>query len=497
MTKGLKRILIVGGIAVFFVVVLLVFKYAFPDKEVDVEVTPTATAAPVYYIVDESGNDLQQMICHYSDGGDLTVNFNRDANGALIYDVTPAADYFPWNTSKFRSMMFTVSSLTAMGLVEENPKDLSVYGLDDPYFSMTLKYPDTTINVYLGNATLDGYAYCYTDVGNTVYTMGSYLAGLISRQMIEYRQIDVFPKYEEDAIYENIDYVYMELRDGTPIEIVLDSEQNIEGNENLTAYMLLQPIVSSANDINVQEKVLDLVATITYVNIFGDIKEDQFAEFGFNKPARIRLEDTSGNVLDLTVGSTDGTNYYCCFTEQYEDFLAGEVDYLTVLLYSPAGFEWLDIKYMDLAVRTIWVQDIHDVKSIKYDMDGTVYTLEIENYDYVTDAGIDVQGVKGTFNGEEIEEVNIKRLYARTLDLREVGVIPDDVDIGKPQHVITLTLHDGRTRKLELYKLNERQYCAIVDNTIRYYIYQSNLQNIFTAFERLLDDRDLPLLYNT
>ena len=497
MTKGLKRVVIAGGIVVVLALLLVAFVLIFPKDDVDPTVTEAPSEQPVIYVINEDGNSLTSMSWHWKNGEELNVRFVRDADGKLTYEAEPESYYFDWNTSKFRSMMFTMTSLASMGIVEEDPKDLSVYGLDDPYFVIELGFADKTLELKLGNPTIQNYAYAMVTGDNRIHMVGSYLAALISRDIVEYRQIDSFPVYEGDEIYDNICRVYMEKRDGTAIEIVTDSAYEMEGNDAMSTYMLLQPVVSSCSDITVREDVLDLVATVAFSKVYGDIEADRLADFGLDKPARLALEDVQGNKSDIMVGATDSNVFFCAFTTQYEDFMAGKIDKLTVLEYSVAGFEPLDIDYMTLLNRTVWVQDIHSVQSIDYDVRGEKYHLEFSFEDYITDANTEAEHVWGDLNGKDIGETNTKRLYARTLNLREVGTVADDVALGNAEVTVTLNLREGGTRELKMYKLNDRQYCAVVDGEQRFYIYRSNLENITDAFTRLMDDRDLALLYDT
>ncbi|MCR5041672.1 MAG: hypothetical protein K6C36_06205, partial [Clostridia bacterium] len=296
---------------------------------------------------------------------------------------------------------------------------------------------------------------------------------------------------------EKINYVYIEKRDGTPIEIVADPTYDMEGNKAMSNYMLLQPVLSSAVDMNIRENVLDKVATIAFSKVYGDIEADRLADFGLDRPARVRLQDVEGNTSDIMVGSTDSNVYFCAITKQYEDFKAGAIDKLTVLEYRNSGFEPIDIDYMTLVNRTIWVQEIHTVQSIEYEYEGSVRHVDFTFEDYITDANTEAVHVFGALDGKDLGEQNTKRLYARTLNLREIGTVSDDVALGEAEITVRLKLVDGGQRELKLYRLNDRQYCAVVDGQQRYYVYRTNVRNITEAIARLDDDRDLALLYDT
>jgi hypothetical protein len=142
-------------------------------------------------------------------------------DGTYSYSAAPKDAFFDYNTSKFRSMMYTMTSLTATALVEEEPEDLSIYGLDKPQFSMEISFKNgDKTTLYVGNETpIAGNYYVITDKVNTVYTIGNYLSSLVMRRPIMYRYIEIFPTYEDEDIYTNINYVGITRRDGTAIDI--------------------------------------------------------------------------------------------------------------------------------------------------------------------------------------------------------------------------------------------------------------------------------------
>jgi hypothetical protein len=300
----------------------------------------------------------------------------------------------------------------------------------------------------------------------------------------------------DEDIYANIDWVKLTQRDGTDIEIMLDTDLSMEGNITSSAYVMLSPTVASCNDENVQKNILDVVASLKFHGVVMDIPADKLSEYGFSNPARLQMRDISGNFIDITIGKEFGAYYYAAFTSQYEECKKNGTE-LTLLSYGSEAFSWLDLSYMTIINRTVWIQSIHDVQSVDYNMAGNLYHLELERYDDVTGSGVEVVRTVGTLNGKKLSETNTKRLYGRTLNLRQIGEIPEGADLSDPQYIITMNLMSGDKRVLEMVALNERQYACIVDGVPKYYIYTKNLENLLYAFERLNDDRDIPLIYHT
>ncbi len=498
MSKNIQRIVIAAAVVVVLALTFVLLKFVFPEKEVLVQETPEPTQAPVYYLVHRSGNEVSGITFHYEDGSEFVVLSHRQDNGSYTFTATPEDTFFGYNESRFRSMMFTISSITATSKIEEKPVDLSVYGLDDPRFSMTVSFDDgSSTTVFVGNETpVQNYYYANTDQDDTVYTIGNYLTGLMTRQPYEYLAIDSFPTYENKEIYENLTRFILTRRDGEKTEVVLDKDLNMEGNITSSAYMMVQPFVSPCTSETI-EALLDVLATTSLEAIAGNItSRDQLHEFGLDHPARQYIEDKSGISLELVIGIANENQCIAAIARQYDAFMAGEVDYLTILNYKETNFDWIDLNYMSLQIRTPWIISIHDVDSVIYDFHGEIYEMALYEYDDVTGSGIEVVRTCSHLNGKEVGETNTKRIYSRTLNFRQVSSLPPDTTYAEDySSSITIRLKDGTERFMSFHKINDRQYACKLDGTVEYYIYSSNLNTLQTALERAMDDREVSLVY--
>ncbi len=502
MSKNIRRILIAGIVIAASGLLLVVFMYVFPEpvEDAQLDASPTPTEAPVYYIIKDKGDNVTGMKCNYSDGSAFTIEISLNEDGTYSYSAAPKDAFFDYNTSKFRSMMYTMTSLTATALVEEEPEDLSIYGLDKPQFSMEISFKNgDKTTLYVGNETpIAGNYYVITDKVNTVYTIGNYLSSLVMRRPIMYRYIEIFPTYEDEDIYTNINYVGITRRDGTAIDIRLDSDFSMEGNKASSAYVITSPVLTSCADDQVQTKIMDKVATLKYGNILCDIGADGFKDYGFDKPARLKMTDVSGNSIDIVIGSVNLDSCYAVLGAQYDAYMAGKIDYLTVLTYTASDFDFLDLNYMSVLNRAIWLINIHDVASIVYDMDGKVYDMRLSEYDDVTGSGVEVVRVVGKMNGKDIYEDNTKRIFSRTLNFRVVGTLAEGAKYDEDYtYSITVNLRDGTSHVMTMNRINERQFACIVDGVATYYVYLSNIENLTTALERAMDDREVSLVYTT
>ena len=498
MSKNLRRILIAAAVLVVLILAFVLLKYVFPEKEPVVEITPTPSEAPSYYLIQRSASEVCGFTCLYEDGSAFVVDMAEDADGNQSLTVSPEDGFFGYSAARLRSVMYTVSSVMATSRIEEDPKDLSDYGLDDPSFTMTVRFTDgDSTTVYVGNqAPVQNYYYANTDKDSTVYTIGGYLTGLMSRQPYEYRDIDSFPTYsEKEDIYTSIDHFRVTRRDGVSIEIWLDPDYSMEGNISSSSYMMTQPLVSPCNADNV-EALLENLATLNREAILGDVGADRLAEYGLDRPARIFLEDDLGNQLELVVGTAGEGRCIAAIARQYDALMDGETDELTLLSFTETDFDWIGLNYMSLQIRTPWIVGIRDAAAVIYNFDGEVYDMELYEYDDVTGSGLPVVRTCSHINGKDVGETNTKRIYSRTLNFRQVNSLPEGAVYEEGYNTsITIRLKDGTERVMTFHKMNERQFACSLDGKVEYYIYLSNLTNLRSALERAMDDREVPLVY--
>ena len=497
MSKNIRRILIAAAAFAVLLLALVLLKYVFPEKEPLPEPTPSPTQAPADYLIRRTASEVSGFTCDYRDGSTFTADLTGE-EGEQSVTAFPEDAFFGYSSAKLRSLMYTVSSVVATSKIEEDPKDLSDYGLDEPSFAMTVRFTDgSSTTLFLGNqAPVQNYYYANTDEDSTVYTIGGYLTGLLTRRPYEYREIDSFPAYKEkEDIYTNIRHFRMTRRDGVNIEIFLDPDYSMEGNIILSSYMMTQPFVSPCTADSIED-LLDVLATISMEAILGDITAEQFPEYGFDQPARLFLEDTLGHQLELVIGKVNEGRCYAAIARQYEAFLAGETEYLTLLSFTETDFDWIGLNYMNLQIRTPWVVNIRDAAAVIYDFDGEIYDMELYEYDDVTGSGLPVVRTCSHLNGKDINETNTKRIYSRTLNFRQVNSLPEGASYDEAYTCsITIRLKDGSERVMTFHRMNDRQYACSLDGVAEYYIYLSNLTTLQSALERAMDDREVPLVY--
>lgn len=510
--KSLKTIIIAGVVLVVFIIASIVVVNIPQSSDNTVEETSAAesTAKETAYVINRDYDTLERFTvvptkrevnddtsyAYASEELDVTIHRATNDKGSeeYTYDVSPDPGKFDYDTSMFRSMLYTLTSISANSVVEEDAKDLSAYGLDDPTATVKTYYTDgSEVDIIIGSqAPVDQAYYCMTSDSNTVYTIGSYVDSLLVRRPIEYRAITLFPTYTDDDIYTNINWVQLTDRDGNVIEVQLDSDGTNEYNTEGSQYVMLQPYQVSGNATTIQQNILDVVATLSLGSIIKDISEDEYADYGLDKPAKLEMTDISGNEVRLLIGNTcPNSDYTYCMLEGTD----------TLLTCTSTAVAWQGVSYVQFMLRTVWSYSIESLKGLDIDIDGTKYDIDVTHYTKKNANGNDADGVKGTLNGEEItQETNVRRLYIKCLYFRVVDNLTDDekkqYKDAEATSSITITLDNDETHTLELVPMSDRKYAMRLDGEMEYYCYKKNLTSLQTALQYVMDGDELDFSFD-
>lgn len=503
--KSLKTIIIAGIVLIVFVIASIVI-VRLPDNS-DAEVAETSAAetkSESVYVINKDFDTLERFTvvpterevsedtayAYASEALDVVIGRETDENGSTsyTYEVSPDPGKFEYDTSKFRSMMYTLTSISAINLVEEDAKDLSVYGLDEPTAVIKTYFTDgTQVDIIIGSkAPVDDNYYCMTTESNTVYTIGSYVDSLLIRRPIEYRDITLFPAYAEDDIYLNINWVRITERDGSSIEVLLDEQLENEYNTEGSSYVMLQPYQVSGNDSVIQSNILDVVSTLTLGTIIEDITEEEYAQYGLDKPAKLEMTDIAGNSVSLLIGDLCPNNDYTyCMLEGTD----------TLLTCNSSAFAWMGTNYVQFMLRTVWSYNIERLQGIDIDMNGEKHQIEVEHYIKKNANGNDADGVTGTLNGVDIIETNVRRLYIKCLYFRIIDNLTEE---EKEQYKnaeaygsITIHLDEDESHTLELIQITDRKYAMRVDGEMEYYCYKKNITSLLDSIRYVSEGDEL------
>lgn len=480
---------IVVVIGLYFLLVK-VFPAESDTAEAEASETVSTTAETVY-VINEDYETVTGYEMLYGDGSTFKVDVippvGEDSNST--FEVTPKSDKFNYDSSKLRSMLYTVSAISAKEIIAENADDLSLYGLDKPLFTLVIDFEGgREVKLYIGAETVvDGNYYCMTNESKTVYMVGPYLISLLERSELEYRDVTFFPTYTDDDIYTNINWFRLTQRDGTVIEIETDDTYRKAATDAPSSYYVMsQPVLASGNSDTIQSEILDVAAPVYAIGVVCDITDAQYAEYGFDNPAKLEMKDAEGNSFSLLIGSK-------CENQEYTYVMLEGTG--MVMTAETSCFTWQDIDYTEFMIRTAWYYNIENVSTVDYYIGDTEHdTLTVAFTEETDDEGETKTVIsKATLNGTEISDTNARRLYTRTLNFRVVSDIPEGTELGEPEIKLVITLLSGEKKTLELIPINDRQYAARVNGEAKFYVYLKNVTKLKENIASVLEGDELEM----
>lgn len=332
------------------------------------------------------------------------------------------------NTSSIDSIAWNANTLKAYKLIEENPTDLALYGLDDPV-KLTFKMKDGTNHVlYVGNETLSGGAYYAKKADEPkVYTIGSYEAEKFRQTKLQLMMKEFYDK----------EYVETDV---AAISYTRKGEKVFDSNLDSDKWYLTYPIQAEAR----YENLYTIAGSLATASIEEYIEENtaDLSKYGLANPPYIFEYTLDGKQYKLSLGSKSPSGgYYAMLNDDNLVFTIAE-----------SSFTFLDKPIEELVTSFIHLQNIKEVSKLVVTFDGRTDTTFIKVDPDDDDLSVyDFNGI--VLTGEEDEDYvsAFKKYYQGA-----IGFYVNKIDLNatpvlqNPDVTVIFTLNTGKEIKVEL-----------------------------------------------
>lgn len=449
--KRERKLMILSGVLVVCVAgAVVVSRMDFEEKMTGTETT----------IVDVDSADITYLAWNYEDD---QMAFARE-DGEWTYESDAK---MPVDQELLDEIAENLSDITSDKMVEE-VQSLSVYGLSDPSYNITIKTADDTWEIAVGDETFsDGEVYI-SNGDDYVYLTDSGLIDDISYSLLDCVQQDEIPEMESisrvkvvndstvDMIYkEGAGYCYSDaytyyLKDGDTYRN-LDNEKTEEAFTTLSDFTWEECVDYYADDSELESyglKEPDATVTVTY-------KPAEEEEDSGSSDENTEEESSDENQkFEYEVGTADD-KYYAKPADSDLVYTISED------VYNAA----VNASYDNLKPDEVILLDWSTVDSIEMELDGNVYTVELEKN------GDDEY--KYTFNDEDIEFGDVlDQLLGITIaedsgDEDDQNLPDEEPSLSDNKSELKFTFHrntdDYSTVELEFYQY-DGSYCISVLN---------------------------------
>ena len=390
--KNLKTIIIIViilavAIATYFIVDDIISKTRVINPNINEVITPSSIKSSdiVRYSFSISGEqttvELMEVTVRDDEGNERSEMQYRLVN-------EPDKEL----NNKIETALVQAASLISVNLIEENPTDLSKYGIDyNSFFEVTLK-DGTSYKVYFGNVI---------DVTYNVYVMREGVDKIYTISDTSFGMLTIYREYllSEVIFPGNANTIssFSLLKKGD-LEFTLKPDQYVK-------WVLTEPLGSRVYTQTAQEMIDNTYEMLIgeYVNVMPS--EDDYQNYGLLNPEySIKVTAENKTVL-LHVGKEliDKNSFYAKFSNSDEVFLVDK-QYLG----------WIDTELMEILYPIPYEPLIKNVKSMHYVFaSGEVYDVLIEEQEYIIDDK-PAKNYEYTINGDIVDLQYGSDLYNTT-----------------------------------------------------------------------------------
>lgn len=497
MDKKVKGIL-VGGVALVLLAGALVTLKLTEDMDTaesnssssEESVSSEAITSLLY----EKAADMVQSVSIQNETGSWTVVREQEATDSTsaVYGV-PELEGLPLNQSVLTGLVNKAASLTSRKTIEENPSDLSKYGLDQPGTVITVTFSDGTSQEVSVGAEAPTSGQVYVLVNGTVYT--AYTANFTSVQGAKETALDLslVPAMADAENPDKVDKVTFQ-RDDVDWPVVISYNEESERTEGEDAVLLQDshvftaPVSARVNGNNKDTLVngmFGLTAGSAYLafptaeqkaalglsgrnevpaDSFGeaagqsesqavsaaenDETEDSEAVAGNGKQCYVQME-SKGNTYSLLVGdqTPDGASYYV--------MLEGRDVVYTVAAESMPWFNLPENKLLSSLIASMYIYTLDTVDLM---VDGQEYHFDCE--------GSNEENFVVKVNGQEISLENFQNMYQYLLSAPAEEFWLNEPASEQPVAFIHYKTQDGRTTDIDFYASEDERRSIIKVNGV-------------------------------
>ena len=427
-----------NAIILVVIVALLVGAYFVINKYKPADQSTTDTGPDTIKLTNYISTDIASLTLENPDGTFVIEPSGSDWVLASPTDIR-------YDSSLLSSIVINASSVIADKVIEDNPKDLALYGLDKPKKATVSDKSGKSTTLEIGSLTPTKSAYYVkTADKNTVYIVSTYTGDYLVTGKNGLRL-----KTPYTVTSDMITSLAMDRNGSNLFTATRDA--------NKTDWSMNKPISAGVNG-SALTPMLDALSQTNILNFVED-KPTDLAQYGLDKPAYVfDFSTTTAGAFKLELGDEKVKG-----SEMYAK-LAGNDEVFTI---DPSKYTFLDKPLKEIVNVFAYIVNIDEVKAIDLTMDGKTTHMTVDTYKDAngkTDSDKDkftVNGVDAT--GKDKDDNQPFRTFYQAL----IGITLDDIYIdAKPTGPADLTIdYTLKTGKMKVeYISKDANYYYVVRN---------------------------------
>ncbi len=473
--KEFKPVLIAAAVFLAVVIAAVVVMNNAPKQQTPAADAPIGETAPAIKVMDYDSMEVSSLDVIGRDESwsidyekaDLGITATmRDANPMLIYD-----QYSMTAISSF------VCSLTAIEEIGEGAD--ADFGFDNPQRKISLNFKDGSIKTLLIGNDLTGEAGLYVrcEDETTIYAVGELAKENLMQKRMEFLSYHLFP-----LITETSDITFVEYTESgkKKVSVSRRSDEEIERDAERMGwridYAMASPVSALTNPRTIDEEFFNKVIAIEGISVVEELPKD-LAKYGLSSPSKLKFKTRTGTAVSILIGDVtpNGGNY-----------VMPEGVPMVIETLSEVGLQ--DFDYKRIMHDLLFFYNSKEVKSFDYTLpSGETHTLNIELEGHL---------VRGNLDGVKLEGRNAGNIFQRTISISASGELDTACDYKNPDVTVKVTLNDGTSHTMSLYKANERQYGVEIDGkSENLYVAVKEVNLLLEAFDLLAKGENIPDMF--
>ncbi|MCR5815295.1 MAG: DUF4340 domain-containing protein [Ruminococcus sp.] len=414
-------------------------------------------------IVDRTADDVESITVENTKG---SFTLSRNISGKSKWEI-PELEGLTLGVSECNSLADCAATLKSFDTVEEDAKELSKYGFDEPSGKFTVTFNDGEKRTFIIGDDLpksDRYCYLYEEGKTTVYeVLNSYVSHMkegreayVNRVFVTQPSNDSYPEYGTLTVKrKDVDY-----------EVVIVNDDKEQGA--VSAQVMKSPVYGYLNVTNSSDYthgIWGLTADMAEV-----IKPDKKAleEYGLKDPAAVITLKGDGYDYKLCVGNAvhvkdeegndmdEIASYYCTFE--------GAEGMDCIFSVSASSLPWMSKKPGDILSSLMTFNYIKDVGEIVITKKSGTDDIKL-TYDSSAD---DVSSAE--MNGKSLDIESLKTFYEYLLTCPTDELHFDDPDESAFVMKIEIKRTDGGGDTIEFYTDTGRRTIVKLNGVTSYRI---------------------------
>ena len=414
---------------------------------------------------------------------DITLEKSVDAWELKSYMGETPPPEFELDQNQILSLTYSLASIWIDSIVDEDPPDLSVYGLEYPFSRAAVTDSAGTRAEYiLGDMTPSRSTYYVMEKGDPkVYSVSAYLAENMNVSLDKLRQRSLFPVFQ----FNELKRLSVELKE-TLIEVMERPETvrpylaSIYTNHILASPYKLMRGVSN-------EALSKLLAPLSNLRIedFIDDHPSSLQPYGLDKPVRIFIQ-TADKTLALLIGSEAEGKFYAKL-DNAPDKASVETLRLTQGVFTISGIESvINIRPFDLINKFALLVNIDQVDKLKISGGEKDLIADLQRHD--EDETFFLNGEKAQTRAFKIFYESVVGLMADAEYPQTAALIPAQNTEGGGNITIEYWLNTppGERLSITLVPYNRDFYSLLQEGTTEFLISRDQVSKIFTKADEMV-----------